>query len=83
MTESSHDIKAFGLIDRDDREDQETDKLANDDIYVLDAYSVESLYYCREAFEAVAYSLQDFFGCEPSEAWQVAKAKVLRRFQEQ
>lgn len=42
-TESSHVTKAFGLIDRDDRDAAEVKQLANKGIYALDAYSVESL----------------------------------------
>ena len=81
QTESSHDIKAFGLIDRDDRGKAEVRKLAGDSIYTLDAYSVESLYYCCDAFEAVARSLKESLGREPSDAWQEAKAKSLDAFQ--
>ena len=53
-TQSLNDIEAFGLIDRDNRTEENIEKLADDYVYVLDAYSVESLYYCSEAIEAVA-----------------------------
>lgn len=53
-TQSLNDIEAFGLIDRDNRTEENIEKLADDYVYVLDAYSVESLYYCPEAIRAVA-----------------------------
>ena len=53
-TQSLNHIEAFGLIDRDDRTEEIILKLADNNIYVLDAYSVESLYYCPEAIKAVA-----------------------------
>ena len=54
-SESLHHMEAFGLIDRDNREEDEVTRLAQDHIYTLDAYSVESLYYCRDALSTVAY----------------------------
>ena len=54
-SESLHHIEAFGLIDRDNREEDEVTRLAQDHVYALDAYSVESLYYCRDSLSAVAY----------------------------
>ncbi|MYC08155.1 MAG: AAA family ATPase [Chloroflexi bacterium] len=53
-TQSLNDVEAFGLIDRDNRTEENIEKLADDYVYVLDAYSVESLYYCSEAIRAVA-----------------------------
>ena len=40
-----HDVKAFGLIDGDNREPEEVDKLAESGVFALEVYSVESLYY--------------------------------------
>ena len=53
-TQSLNNIEAFGLIDRDDRTAENVLKLADNNVHVLDAYSVESLYYCPEAIRAVA-----------------------------
>lgn len=40
-----HWIKAIGIIDRDNRSDDECEKLKSNGIFALDLYSVESLYY--------------------------------------
>ena len=49
-----HTVRAFGLVDRDNRCDHEVDKLMENEIYALDTYSVESLYYCSDATAAVS-----------------------------
>ena len=49
-----HDAEAIGLIDRDDRTDDEVANLQAEGIYALKAYSVESLYYCQASMMAVA-----------------------------
>ena len=48
-----HHVEAFGLIDRDDRPEEEIGKL-DDGVFVMDACSVESLYYSSDAIAAVA-----------------------------
>ena len=53
-TQDSHHIEAFGLIDRDNRNDENVTKLEEDGIFALDVYSVEGLYYCSEVIGAVA-----------------------------
>ena len=49
-----HHVGAFGLIDRDDRGQEEVKQLAKGGVFALDVYSVESLYYCSDAIAAVA-----------------------------
>ena len=49
-----HHVEAFGLIDRDDRLKDEIGKLVDNGVFVMDACSVESLYYCSDAIAAVA-----------------------------
>ncbi len=49
-----HEIEAFGLIDRDDRPDDEVRRLANEYVYALDVPSAEALYYCSDSIAAVA-----------------------------
>lgn len=51
-SEGLHDVKAFGLVDGDGRNDAAN--LAQRGIYALPCYSVESLYYCDDAISAVA-----------------------------
>ena len=51
--ETSHDIEAFGLIDRDNKTEDDVIQLAEKHVFALDAYSVEALYYCSDAIAAV------------------------------
>ena len=49
-----HYIEGFGLIDRDDRPDNAINRLAEKKVFALSVCSVEALYYCSDAIEAVA-----------------------------
>ena len=49
-----HDVEAFGLMDADNRSDDEIGELSQKGIYALNCYSVESVYYCSDAIWAVA-----------------------------
>ena len=53
-TQDRHDFEAFGLIDRDNRKEEQVAELEEDRIYALDVYSVEGLYYCSEVIASVA-----------------------------
>ena len=53
-TNRLHWIKAFGLIDADDRQQDELDKLEEDNIFSLPCYSVESLYYSADMIHQIA-----------------------------
>ena len=57
LRESSdlHDVEAFGLIDRDNRKDEDIKRLEEKGVFALEMYSVEALYYCSDAIAAVAY----------------------------
>ena len=57
LRESSdiHDVEAFGLIDRDNRKDEDVKRLEGKGVFALEVYSVEALYYCSDAIAAVAY----------------------------
>lgn len=77
QTESRHDTKAFGLIDRDDRDEAEVNRLASIGIYALDAYSVEFLYYCSNAITAVAERQATTYGNDEDDMVQDAKHKAL------
>ena len=57
-----HEVEAFGLIDADNRGDDEIGKLAETGIYALGGYSVESVYYCSDAIRAVARRQAESFG---------------------
>lgn len=49
-----HWIEAFGLVDRDDREEADVAALERSSIFALDCYSVESLYYCDAVMQKIA-----------------------------
>ena len=49
-----HHVEAYGLVDSDGKPQDVIDSLAEREIYALAAYSVESLYYCSDALDAVA-----------------------------
>ena len=40
-----HWLNVYGIIDRDGREDSECEKLKNENIFCLEQYSIESIYY--------------------------------------
>ena len=61
-----HDIKAFGLIDRDDRLN-DVEELSKIGVFALEVYSVESLYYCREAIASVAHQQANSTGANANE----------------
>ena len=52
-SEELHWVKAYGLIDRDNRE-EEVKQLSERGIFALDCYSVESLYYSSAIMERIA-----------------------------
>ena len=66
-SQQHHDVEAFGLIDRDDRQPKETERLAAGGVFALDVCSVESLYYCSDAIEAVAHRQAESLGSDPHE----------------
>ena len=61
-SEDHHDVQAFGLIDGDNRNPEDHPKLVERGIYPLNSYSVESLYYCMAALNAVAHRQAESLG---------------------
>ncbi len=53
-SENLHWVKAYGLIDKDNRPEEETEQLAKRGIFALDCYSVESLYYSSDIMYRIA-----------------------------
>ena len=60
-----HHIEAIGLIDKDDRTEDQVSELAQDSVFALDVYSVESLYYRADAIEAVSCRQAESLGRDP------------------
>ena len=73
-----HDVEAFGLIDGDNRETEDIDRLRDKGIYALDQYSVESLYYSSDAMEAVANWQAESLDGDASEMLSRAKDNGIR-----
>jgi hypothetical protein len=61
-TDALHWVNAVGLIDADDRSEAEITELKTRNIYALPCYSVESIYYCPEIIEALAFKSVDIHG---------------------
>ena len=72
-----HDVEALGLIDSDNRDPEEHSKLVERDIYALNAYSVEALYYCTAAIEAVAHRQAESLGRDAGNMIGAAKNAAL------
>ncbi len=72
-----HHVEAIGLIDRDDRTEDEVNELAQDNIFALDVCSVESLYYCSDAIEAVACRQAESLGRDPQAMLEAATQSAL------
>ena len=73
-----HHVEAFGLIDRDDRTEDEVCELAKCNIFALEVYSVESLYYCSDAIDAVAQRQAALLGCDPDALISTATENALK-----
>ena len=72
-----HHMEAFGLVDMDNMDEDEVEALASQHIFALNVCSVESLYYCDEAIDAVARRQAETMGLEANEAAKGAKRAGL------
>ena len=77
-----HHVEAIGLIDRDDHTKSQVKKLAQDNVFALDVCSVESLYYCSDAIEAVACRQAESLGYNPKKILEAAKQSALKSISE-
>ena len=66
-TDSLHWVKAIGLVDSDDRLEDDINNLKNKNVYALPCYSVESIYYCTEIIEKLAEKSAEMHGVNSSE----------------
>lgn len=76
-SENLHHVEAFGLIDRDDRPDDEVRRLANENVYALDFFSAEALYYYSDAIAAVAHHQAESLMKDADELRKNAVKKAL------
>ena len=72
-----HHVEAFGLIDRDNRSDEEVERLAKKGVFALEVCSVESLYYCSDAIAAVARRQAESLGADSSKFIKSAEQKAI------
>ena len=73
-----HHVEAFGLIDKDDHTEEEVSELARSNVFALEVYSVESLYYCSDAISAVAQRQAELLGCNSDEMISTAIQNGLK-----
>ncbi|MDE0293336.1 MAG: AAA family ATPase [Bryobacterales bacterium] len=76
-TRDRHHVEAYGIVDRDDLDDAAVDKLAEAGIFALAVRSVESLYYCSDAMQAVARHQADSMGLDAANLAGSAKRDAL------
>ena len=72
-----HDVEAFGLIDRDDRQGENVEKLVEKGIFALEVYSAEALYYCSDVIAAVADEQAGIRGEDRAKLIELAKKGAL------
>ena len=72
-----HHVEAFGLIDRDDLTQDEINELAQDNVFVLEVCSAESLYYCSDTIEAVACRQAESLDRDSQAMLEAAKQNAL------
>jgi ABC-type cobalamin transport system ATPase subunit len=72
-----HWLDAFGIVDRDGRDEEEIATLRDQGIHVLPVCTVESLYYHPEAIRLVARQQATNFGCESETLAAEAEARAL------
>ena len=73
-----HHVEAFGLIDRDNRKDEDVRRLEGNGIFALEVYSVEALYYCSDAIAAVAYEQARPRGEDSTQLIELAKKESIK-----
>ena len=72
-------IEAYGIVDGDGRPEQPGVSRDGSGIYVMEAFSVECLYYCEDAILAVAMHLSPTVGKDAPEIVDEIKKSVLAR----
>ena len=77
------DVEAFGLIDRDNRGGKDIERLAEKGIFALKVYSVEALYYCSDAIDAVARQQAASRGIDANGLVESVKQQVIEELTDQ
>lgn len=79
-SEGNHWISAFGIIDRDNRTDEECEKLQDEGIIPLSQYSVESLYYHPQTIRGVLARVAEVNGTDIEAAYTKMIDDVVKGF---
>ena len=82
-TQDYHHTEAFGLIDRDDRTEDDVAHLAEQNVFALDVHSVEALYYSSDAIAAVARKQAELHGDGAEALVESAKARARETLRQQ
>ena len=72
-------IDAVGIVDRDNRSDDEVAVLREEGVYALPWYSVESIYYHPDIQTRIAQRHAQLLGSDPESALQAARESALMR----
>lgn len=75
---SLHWLRAFGIIDNDNRSGSDVVKLAEKGIYSLNVHSVEALYYNDKVIEQVAKRQANVTGEDPYQLVESSRAAALQ-----
>lgn len=76
--EGHHWISSFGIIDRDNRSDDECHNLIQEGIAPLEQYSVESLYYHPSIYECVLNRVSEINGVDKDSALEEIAEGVVK-----
>ena len=72
-----HWLSPIGLIDRDDRTEEEVAALEAQDVFALDASAIESIFYSSQAISEIAGVQAEIFGGDAGELADTANAAAL------
>lgn len=80
-TEGLHWVEAIGLIDADDRTQEQIEALERQNIFALPCYSVESLYYHQEIIRNIAVKVSNTTGENSSDLTDNALNSIISSIQ--
>lgn len=75
-------VKSYGLIDTDDRTEEQVQSLLEDGIATTKAYSVESLYYRIEMVRKVAEKYAQLISEDGDNLYEAAISKIIEDFED-
>ena len=76
-SQGNHRILALGIIDRDNRSDEECEQLQFSGIFPLEQYSVESICYHPEVINSLLKRVASLVGIDPDVTWGDLSQKLV------